>query len=334
MGLPPTTSILYDHLDVLRGMQPFVQDNLDFLGQVDRAWQPTDMLPDLASDDWAEQVGVFRAASQQLSDEVLAVLVGDMVTEEALPSYAVSLNLIAGDHSGDSPEPWARWLRGWTAEENRHGDLLNAYLRLTGRVDMRAIEVTVHHLIASGFNPRAYPDPYNGLIYTAFQERATKISHGNVGRFAAAAGDNPLARICQRIAADESRHEAFYTRMMARVFDLDPDGAVLAFRAMMKSIIAMPGRLMYDGKDPDLFDHFAIIAQRLGAYTVHDYAGIIDHLVNVWDLRTRVVTGKAAKAQDCLCRLAAKYLSFADELAADLAARPKVPFSWIHGREV
>ena len=64
---------------------------------------------------------------------MLVVLVGDMVTEEALPNYAISLNLIARDENGTNDDPWAKWMRGWTSEENRHGDLLNAYLRLTGR---------------------------------------------------------------------------------------------------------------------------------------------------------------------------------------------------------
>ena len=112
-----------------------------------------------------------------------------MVTEEALPSYSVALNGLVRDQEGTSPAPWARWLRGWTAEENRHGDLLNAYLRLTGRVNMRAVERTVHHLIANGFNPKSHADPYNLLVYTSFQERATRISHGNVGRSAARQGD-------------------------------------------------------------------------------------------------------------------------------------------------
>ena len=108
-----------------------------------------------------------------------------MVTEEALPSYSVALNGLVRDQEGTSPAPWARWLRGWTAEENRHGDLLNAYLRLTGRVNMRAVERTVHHLIANGFNPKSQTDPYNLLVYTSFQERATRMSHRNVGRMAA-----------------------------------------------------------------------------------------------------------------------------------------------------
>lgn len=58
-----------------------------------------------------------------------------MVTEEALPSYMNMLNLLDGtqDVTGASDEPWACWTRAWTAEENRHGDLLNKYLYLSGR---------------------------------------------------------------------------------------------------------------------------------------------------------------------------------------------------------
>lgn len=52
--------------------------------------------------------------------------------------------MVAGvdDPNGVSSSAWAKWSRGWTSEENRHGDLLNRYLYLTGRVDMRAIEVS------------------------------------------------------------------------------------------------------------------------------------------------------------------------------------------------
>ena len=196
-------------------------ENLSFLAPIEKAWQPSDYLPDFSREDFIDQLLAFRGPSKDLSDEILVILVGDMVTEEALPSYSVSLNEIATDPFGDSPDPWAKWLRGWTAEENRHGDLLNAYLRLTGRVDMHSVEVTVHYLLANGFNPKTFPDPYNGLIYTSFQERATKISHANVGKLAAAAGDPALGKICQRISGDESRHEAFYTRMMGHVF-FDP----------------------------------------------------------------------------------------------------------------
>jgi acyl-[acyl-carrier-protein] desaturase len=319
---------------VMRAIEPDVDENLDLLVPVDRAWQPTDYLPDLEADNWREQLERFRTMAQAISDDLLVVLVGDMVTEEALPSYSVALNGLARDQEGTSPAPWARWLRGWTAEENRHGDLLNAYLRLTGRVNMRAVERTIHHLIANGFNPKSHADPYNLLVYTSFQERATRISHGNVARSAARQGDANLGRICGLIAGDEARHEAFYTRMMGRVLDLDPAEGILAFRSMLRGLIAMPGRFMDDGRDPDLFDHFAVVAQRANVYTVRDYASIIQHLVKTWDIAGRAVTGTAAQAQDDLCRQAERYARLAERTSATLQRQPPVAFSWIHDRKV
>ncbi|HEY8667199.1 MAG TPA: acyl-ACP desaturase [Tepidisphaeraceae bacterium] len=319
-------------IELLQSLQSAVEQNLSLLTPVDKAWQPTDYLPDLTAADWKEQVVRFRAPAGELSDELLVVLVGDMITEEALPSYAISLNLIARDYSGISPDPWARWMRGWTAEENRHGDLLNAFLRLTGRVDMRAVELTIHHLLANGFDPRAYPDPYAGLIYTSFQERATVVSHANVGRLAAKQGDENLSKICAKIAADESRHAMFYTRMMGAVIEQDPAGGVLIFRQMMRRIISMPGRLMDDGKDPDLFEHFAAVAQRLGVYTVHDYVEIIRHLVKAWKIAELSLSGKAAAAQEFLCVQAERLESLADSIAEANARKPQSRFSWIHDR--
>jgi acyl-[acyl-carrier-protein] desaturase len=328
----PDDSIVSAQREVLFGLAAAVRENLALLAPVDQAWQPTDYLPDLTAADWHQQLSSFRAPAEQLSDGVLVVLVGDMVTEEALPSYSVSLNQIAQDDTGTSDEPWARWLRGWTSEENRHGDLLNAYLRLTGRVDMRAVERTVHHLLANGFDPRANGDLYAGLVYTAFQERATKISHNNVGKLAEREGNADLAGICQRIAGDEARHEAFYTRMMSAVMEQDPERGVITCGTLLRRIIAMPGKLMYDGKDPDLFDHFSVVAQRLGVYTVRDYAGIVRHLVRTWDIAGRSVSGKAARSQDFLCSHAEKIEAMADQTEQRLAAEPQVSFSWIYDR--
>ena len=69
-----------------------------------------------------------------------------------------------------------RWNRQWTAEENRHGDLMNKYCYLSGRVNMKAVERTIQNLIGSGMDPKTENNPYLGFIYTSFQERATKVS--------------------------------------------------------------------------------------------------------------------------------------------------------------
>src|SRR5687768_1424738 len=117
-----------EHHEVIRAIEPAVKENLGLLVPIDRAWQPTEYLPDLEAENWREEIERFRHTAEAISDELLVVLVGDMVTEEALPSYSMSLNGLVRDEEGTSPTPWAQWLRGWTAEENRHGDLLSAYL--------------------------------------------------------------------------------------------------------------------------------------------------------------------------------------------------------------
>jgi len=81
--------------------------------------------------------------------------------------------------------------------------------------------------------------------------------------------------------------------------------------SMFRRVIAMPGRLMNDGKDPDLFDHFAVVAQRIGVYTVEDYAAIVEHLVKTWDVAHRAVSGKAPEPREFLCKHAEKCRSMA-----------------------
>jgi len=278
--LPSSTSF-----EAIKTMESFVSAKLhSLLKPVNESWQPSDFLPNLSAENWQDQLMELRQDAQALPDEVLVVLVGDMITEEALPSYQTWLNRLqgVGDATGTSDSPWARWGRGWTAEENRHGDVLHQYLYLTGRVDMRAIQTSIHHLINNGFDPQTGNDPYLGFVYTSFQERATKISHRNVARLAKSAGAPRLQKICNLIAADEARHELAYKLFMSKIFELDPDGAVQAFAKMMKTRITMPAELMSDSGDSSLFAKFSRVAQKMGVYTTSDYAAIIASLVAEW----------------------------------------------------
>jgi hypothetical protein len=168
------------------------------------------------------QVIELRKRTESLPDDYWVVLVGDMITEEALPTYMAMLNTLDGvrDETGeqaissfclshmpsaDAPplramsimlamvnmtekkgmagslqglkvrrrvtqcglmvlrvarvlcfspfnalRSWmhgmpslnlvsccCRWTRAWTAEENRHGDLMNKYCYLSGKVNMK-----------------------------------------------------------------------------------------------------------------------------------------------------------------------------------------------------
>jgi acyl-[acyl-carrier-protein] desaturase len=321
MHFTPGNNEIEKNKEVISGMEAIAHEAIDkYLLEADTAWQPTDFLPDMSAPNAMEEIKELQQRAAGLPDGVITSLVGNMITEEALPTYTTYFNLIQGvneERSTASEQGWARWSRKWTAEENRHGDLLNKYLYLTGRADMRQVEITIHNLLANGFDPQTEGDPYQAFIYTSFQERATKISHVNTGKLADKNGDAVLSRICKTIAGDEARHEKAYKTFMAKIFEIDPNGAMLAFEKMMKKQIAMPAIMMDKGTAPpdNLFTRFSAITQKLGIYTTFDYAAIIKHLTDLWKIES--VTGLndyAARAQEYLSTLADRYRRIAERM--------------------
>lgn len=368
-----------EKVEILKALDNWAEHNvLVHLKQVEKCWQPQDFLPDPTSDGFHDEVKELRERARELPDDYFVVLVGDMITEEALPTYQTMLNTADGglsDETGASLTPWAIWTRAWTAEENRHGDLLNKYLYLSGRVDMRQIEKTIQYLIGSGMvrlrlfshlvhrildhvfhqsnlshkvnvlllsklrfsfqDPRTENNPYLGYVYTSFQERATFISHGNTARLARDYGDSKLAQICGTIAADEKRHETAYTKIMEKLFEVDPDTSVLGLADMMRKKITMPAHLMYDGRDDNLFENFSAVAQRLGVYTAKDYADILEHLVNRWEVaKLKGLSSKGEEAQEYVCGLPPRIRRLEERAQSRAKQGLRVPFSWIHDRAV
>ncbi|KAL0317549.1 UNVERIFIED_CONTAM: Stearoyl-[acyl-carrier-protein] 9-desaturase, chloroplastic [Sesamum angustifolium] len=148
-------------------------------------------------------------------------------------------------------------------------------------------------------------------------------------------GDLKLAQICGIIAADEKRHETAYTKIVEKLFEIDPDGTVLALADMMRKKVSMPAHLMYDGRDENLFDHFSAVAQRLGVYTAKDYADILEFLVARWEVEKLTgLSGEGHKAQDYVCGLPARIRRLEERAHARAKQAPPVPFSWIYDREV
>lgn len=328
----PGKNELEKNMEVISTMDDLVATAVkEVLVDPQDCWQPTDFLPDMSRSDAMEQVMELRKRSAGLPGEVITSLVGNMITEEALPTYQTFFNLLKGvNEEGNiaSDRGWVRWSRAWTAEENRHGDLLNKYLYLSGRADMKKVEITIHNLIYNGFDTRTEADPYQAMIYTSFQERATKISHVNTGKLADKYGDPVLSKICKTIAGDEARHEKAYKSFMAKIFEVDPNGALLAFEKMMKKQIAMPAIMMDNAKEDNLFTRFSAITQKMGIYTTLDYAAIIKHLVSQWKIDTLTgLNDYAAKAQDYLANLGERY----QKLAERMKYPESVKLAWLVG---
>ena len=193
----------------------------EYLKPVETIWQPSDLLPDSTRETFFSEIKELQESAAGLSYDLIAVLIGDTITEEALPTYESWLTMVEGV-SRDEEGGWMKWTRHWTSEENRHGDLLNKYLYLSGRVNMRMMEVSTQYLIADGFDIGTGTDPYRNFIYTSFQELATNVSHRRVASQAKKDGDTLLSKMCGVIAGDEARHAKAYKYFIEKIYRLIP----------------------------------------------------------------------------------------------------------------
>lgn len=313
----------------MKHIEGFMLDNMfNYLKPVEDIWQPTDFLPDSSSPEFYDQVKDLQASARELPYDLMIVLIGDTITEEALPTYESWLATVEGV-SKEETGGWMKWLRHWTGEENRHGDLLNKYLYLSGRVDMRQLEISTQYLIADGFDIQTDRDPYRNFVYTSFQEMATNISHRRVASLSKKSGDNLLAKMCGVIAADEARHANAYQAFIKQILKVDASEALLAFEDMMRKKIVMPAHLLKEaGKTMEAtFDHFSNAAQRLGVYTSADYIDIIKHLLKEWQVESLTELNDAGeKARDYLMALPDRLTRIADRMKTP---ELEYEFAWV-----
>lgn len=293
-------------LEVMNFIDKDVDDYMEkFLISPEKIWQPTDFLPDSNSDKFFDQITELRELSKELPYDFWITLIGDTITEEALPSYESWIMEIEGVDQ-ENRNGWSKWFRAWSAEENRHGDVLNKFLYLSGRINMREVEISTHYLIADGFDIGTSHDPYKNFVYTSFQELATYISHNRVSEIAKKYGAKGLARMCKIIAGDEMRHHLAYVEFVKRIFEVDPSEMMLAFQHMLKLKIVMPAHFLRESGEPigRAFEIFSDSAQRLGVYTSLDYVDIIRKLINLWNIDKIVnLNEEAEKARDYIMKL-------------------------------
>lgn len=319
-------------LEVMQFLEKSLDSFVDnYLLPVEKMWQPSDLLPNSESQTFIEDIQELREIAKDLPYDFWVVLVGDTITEEALPTYESWLMDVDGvRQKGDEGENgWSKWIRQWTGEENRHGDLLNKYLYLSGRVNMREVEVTTQHLINDGFDPGTDRDPYKNFVFTSFQELATYVSHMRVSKLAKQYGDKKLAKLCNMIAGDEMRHHLAYSEFVNRIFQVDPSEMMLSFHYMMKQKITMPANLIRESGEAigTAFEKFSESAQRIGVYTAMDYVDILQKLIDKWEIdKVTNLTDEAEKARDYLMKLPARMTRLADRMVTPTEEKL---FKWV-----
>ena len=310
-------SIKNIRLEVMQFLENKVEGFMDqYLIPVEKIWQPSDFLPNSESETFFEEVKELRELAKDLPYDFWVAMVGDTITEEALPTYESWLMDVEGVDNVER-NGWSKWVRQWTGEENRHGDVLNKYLYLSGRINMREVEITTQHLINDGFDIGTGRDPYKNFVYTSFQELATYISHNRVSQLAKNYGDVKLSKMCKMIAGDEMRHHLAYSEFVNQIFKVDPSEMMLAFNYMMKQKIVMPAHFLRESgqKISSAFEQFSDSAQRIGVYTANDYVEIMQKLIDKWEIDKIVgLTDEAEKARDYLMKLPARMARVSERL--------------------
>lgn len=322
-------------IEIMKHLEPFIDERIGtLLRPVDDLWQPTDFLPDFASEAGHDDFLELQAEAKRLPDDVISVLVGDTVTEEALPTYAIWLAHVEGvsETGAAANSPWTAWNRAWCGEENRHGDVLSRYLMLSGRVNMREVDVVINNLVYDGMDIKTGRDPYRFFVYTSFQELATNRSHRNVGKMAQAAGAERLFKMSGVIAGDEGWHARAYRLFVEKFLELDTNEAMLAIADLFRKQIIMPAMNMRErgAAKGDTFATFEALAQRIGVYTAQDYLEILEFLVDAWKIPAfSGLSAAALQAQEFICGLPDRYRRLLKRLRVPTADEMPPTFRWL-----
>ncbi|MBZ0180250.1 MAG: acyl-ACP desaturase [Melioribacteraceae bacterium] len=243
-----------------------------------KLWFSSDFLPaDEKSDENKESViSKLRERVRGIKDSARVAIGLNLITEEGLPHFHKLIAKYLGDDSF-----WAKWNNMWTAEEDRHGNILRDYARDSRLFNFSHLEQMQYAYVEKGFSPDWDKDPYRVFVYTTLQERATQYSHKNSGAYIGE--EEPLINgILGKIAADEAKHFIFYRNVFKEILNIDPNRALQSALAIMPAI-DMPGISMPN------FREMADIVRRAGIYGPREYKKIVEEAISAWKIE--ILTG-------------------------------------------
>ena len=85
-------------------------------------WHPHALIPWSAAEDFPEDYE-WSPEEMKISAPVRSALFVNVLTEDNLPYYFRDIERMFGRDGA-----WGEWVRRWTAEEGRHGLVINGYL--------------------------------------------------------------------------------------------------------------------------------------------------------------------------------------------------------------
>ncbi|MGH7528494.1 MAG: acyl-ACP desaturase, partial [Gemmatimonadales bacterium] len=291
---------LASKIEVLKDLEGRVQELMDSHERKRELWYPADLLspePDSSPDDFLSRL---RAQADGIPDPVRAALALNMLTEEGLPHFHRLLAVYLGDESY-----WRLWNNLWTAEEDRHGQVLHDYARDTRLFDQRKIEEMQFEYLRRGFHPDWDRDPYRVFAYTTVQERATQFSHSETGKIIGEY-EPRLGGILSQVAKEEARHYTFYRTIFEEILKRDPDQALHSASFILPAI-DMPGVTMPG------FKELADVIRRAGIYGPRDYLRIVQEQIRYWKIESlQGLNDLGRKAQEKIMGIPARLKRIAE----------------------
>lgn len=178
-------------------------------------------------------------------------------------------------------EQWGRFLGRWTAEEHLHAVALRNYLVVTREIDPAANEdVRVEHVM-KGYRADRFSQ-IETLVFMAFFERSHAVFCRNLQ---AQITEPVLASLIGRIAADEERHEEFFSNLVSYLLGKHRDETVEAIAARAAGIDVIGADITpYQDKvanvaEAGIFDKATlqkVISDRITAWGLADEASLKD----------------------------------------------------------
>jgi acyl-[acyl-carrier-protein] desaturase len=293
---------LYSKLEVLQDLEEKVRELMDAHERKRELWYPSDLMGPGQDEDPDIHLAELRARAAGIPDPARAALALNLLTEEGLPHFHRLLAVYLGDDSF-----WRSWNNLWTAEEDRHGQVLHDYARDTRLLQQRKLEEMQFEYLRAGFHPEWDRDPYRVFAYTTVQERATQFSHSETGKIVAEY-EPSLASILSHVAKDEARHYAFYRTVFEEILKRDPDQALHSASFILPAI-DMPGVTMPGFKD------LADVIRRAGIYGPRDYLRIVQEQIRYWKIESiEGLNELGRKAQEKIMGIPARLKRIAEHM--------------------
>ena len=272
-GYPAPPSML-DHpddgvcLDLLPELEPHFSSLLARHKEAatKAAWSYHDYLP-------LDSLRTNAADHPPLSPAAYVAVETALLTEVNLPWYTAGLA-----HGLEScPAPIQEFVRVWTAEEDQHASLLEGYLLLTGSGDHGCRSRLRKAIIATGWQ-HGLTGPFEGMVYTAIQEAATRTFYLCTAR--ACEQEHPaLSTALRRIARDETLHMAFYRDVVKAHLDVDADYVLPLAGIILRFEMPWSGAVLRD------FEERRSYLGMRGVFRLSDYLDeVVQPLWSYWGL--------------------------------------------------